>query len=79
MAGNLENFLLLKEKIVEIHLHDSDGKIDHIPLGKGLLDLNLLKKVPIKDLPLIMEYGGVTSEKEMLEAKKVADSFLARL
>ena len=80
VENRLPEFLELKEKIVELHLHDAVGETDHIPLGEGELDLSLLKRIPgLKNLPLVMEYGGRTSEKEMLAAKEVAEAFLSTL
>ena len=44
-CGNLEEMLNLK-KISYCHLNDNDGKKDqHIALGDGTMDLNLLKKI----------------------------------
>lgn len=44
-CGNLEEMLSLK-KISYCHLNDNDGKKDqHIALGDGTMDLNLLKKI----------------------------------
>lgn len=44
-CGNLEDMLSLK-RISYCHLNDNDGvKDQHITLGEGTLDLNLLKKI----------------------------------
>ena len=48
----LEEFLSLKP--LEIHLHDNNGKEDeHLPLGKGTLELGILRK--FKRVPWIIE------------------------
>jgi sugar phosphate isomerase/epimerase len=35
----IENFLQLKEKFINVHLHDNDGRSDyHLPLGEGTVE-----------------------------------------
>lgn len=65
-CGNLEEMLELK-KISYCHLNDNDGfKDQHITLGEGTLDLNLLKKI---------DYGIIELNNfdNILKSKKVVD------
>lgn len=66
-CGNLEEMLELK-KISYCHLNDNDGfKDQHITLGEGTLDLNLLKKI---------DYGIIELNNfdNILKSKKVIDN-----
>lgn len=66
-CGNLEEMLELKN-ISYCHLNDNDGfKDQHIALGDGTLDLNLLKKI---------DYGIIELNNfdNILKSKKVIDN-----
>ncbi len=40
-TGQIENFYRMKDKFVNVHLHDNDGHSDyHLPLGKGTVDFD---------------------------------------
>ncbi|MFO7968036.1 MAG: sugar phosphate isomerase/epimerase [Archaeoglobaceae archaeon] len=58
------------DRVVNVHLHDNDGKTDtHSPLGEGCVDLDLIPK----------SYDGfftleVRDEKAILESKKYLNS-----
>lgn len=40
ISGNLEEFLGLKDRFINVHIHDNNGKYDeHLVLGKGTADL----------------------------------------
>lgn len=66
-CGNLEEMLSLKN-ISYCHLNDNDGvKDQHITLGEGTLDLNLLKKINTA----IIELNNFDN---ILKSKKVIDN-----
>ena len=66
-CGNLEEMLNLKN-ISYCHLNDNDGvKDQHITLGEGTLDLNLLKKIDTA----IIELNNFDN---ILKSKKVIDN-----
>ena len=66
-CGNLEEMLSLKN-ISYCHLNDNNGiKDQHIPLGEGTLDLNLLKKIDTA----IIELNNFDN---ILKSKKVIDN-----
>jgi len=57
----------LSHKIVEIHLHDYDGKKDHCILGKGKGNFEKILSFPIfKKVPIILEYAPEAMEKELI-------------
>jgi sugar phosphate isomerase/epimerase len=63
----IENF----ERVVNVHLHDNDGKSDfHLPIGKGCVDLSIL--------PLSSYDGFLTLEVRDEEAILKSKSFLER-
>ena len=65
-CGNLEEMLSLKN-ISYCHLNDNDGKKDqHITLGKGTLDLNLLKKIDTAIIEL-NNFDNVLKSKKVIE------------
>ncbi len=38
-TGEMENFLQLTDKFINVHVHDNDGRSDyHLPLGEGTVD-----------------------------------------
>ena len=65
-CGNLEEMLSLKN-ISYCHLNDNDGvKDQHITLGEGTLDLNLLKKIDTAIIEL-NNFDNVLKSKEVIE------------
>ena len=65
-CGNLEEMLSLKN-ISYCHLNDNDGiKDQHITLGKGTLDLNLLKKIDTAIIEL-NNFDNILKSKEVIE------------
>ena len=68
-CGNLEEMLDLK-KISYCHINDNDGERDqHITVGDGTLDLELLKKID-KGIIELNNFDNI------LKSKKVIESFL---
>ena len=66
-CGNLEEILSLKN-ISYCHLNDNNGiKDQHIPLGEGTLDLNLLKRIDTAIIEL-------NNWDNILKSKKVIDN-----
>ncbi len=65
-CGNLEEMLELKN-ISYCHLNDNDGKKDqHIALGDGTLDLNLLKKIDTAIIEL-NNFDNILKSKEVID------------
>ena len=65
-CGNLEEMLELKN-ISYCHLNDNDGvKDQHITLGDGTLDLNLLKKIDVGIIEL-NNFENILKSKEVIE------------
>ncbi len=65
-CGNCEEFLDLKN-ISYCHLNDNNGvKDQHITLGEGTLDLNLLKKVD-KGIIELNNFDNVLKSKEVIK------------
>lgn len=65
-CGNLEEMLSLKN-ISYCHLNDNDGvKDQHITLGEGTLDLNLLKKIDTAIIEL-NNFDNILKSKEVIE------------
>ena len=59
-------FPIFKEtnKIKHIHLHDFDGKTDHLPIGKGIIDFNKYQSV-LKENYIVIE---IKQTDELLES-----------
>lgn len=57
-----------KDKIYSIHLHDNNGKKDHLPMGKGLINWGRIKK-ELEELnlkgPIIFEIFDVPFHKSV--------------
>jgi len=75
--GEIKDFTKLLDKfIVNVHLHDNDGRVDeHLPIGKGSIDFVRLFKT-MKDWrnnkPLIIEchsYAGIKESIEFMNQK----------
>lgn len=65
-CGNCEEFLDLKN-ISYCHLNDNNGvKDQHVTLGEGTLDLNLLKKVD-KGIIELNNFDNVLKSKEVIK------------
>ena len=65
-CGNLEEMLDLKN-ITYCHLNDNDGvKDQHITLGEGTLDLNLLKKIDTAIIEL-NNFDNILKSREVIE------------
>ncbi|WP_407454958.1 sugar phosphate isomerase/epimerase family protein [Methanobrevibacter sp.] len=65
-CGNLEEMLNLKN-ISYCHLNDNDGvKDQHITLGEGTLDLNLLKKIDTAIIEL-NNFDNILKSKEVID------------
>ena len=65
-CGNLEEMLSLKD-ISYCHLNDNDGvKDQHITLGEGTLDLNLLKRIDTAIIEL-NNFDNILKSKEVIE------------
>ena len=68
-CGNLEELLELK-KIAYCHINDNDGNRDqHITVGDGTLDLNLLKKID-KGIIELNNFNNVLKSKKIIESIK---------
>ncbi len=71
-TGEIENFLQLTDKFVNVHLHDNDGKSDHhMPPGEGTVDFEaVLGGLSHYDGTFVLEprsWDGALSGKEYLE------------
>lgn len=65
-CGNLEEMLSLKD-ISYCHLNDNDGvKDQHITLGEGTLDLNLLKRIDTAIIEL-NNFDNILKSKEVID------------
>ena len=65
-CGNLEEMLSLKN-ISYCHLNDNDGvKDQHITLGEGTLDLNLLKRIDTAIIEL-NNFDNILKSKEVID------------
>jgi len=70
--GKIEDFTKLLDKfIVNVHLHDNDGKVDeHLPIGKGSIDfVRLFKRMKDwkSEKPLIIECHSYAGLKESID------------
>ncbi|PIO08975.1 hypothetical protein COT47_00385 [Candidatus Woesearchaeota archaeon CG08_land_8_20_14_0_20_43_7] len=66
----------LSDRVVEMHVHDFDGKLDHIPLGTGICDMEKLFSYEItKKIPLIFEHAGNISKEDILKEKKLVENY----
>ena len=57
------------ERLVHLHLHDSDGKSAHLPLGKGRIDIG-------EKLALLSGDKTVLLEVKTIEGLKVSVNYL---
>lgn len=75
-AGTIGSFLLDRERIVNVHLHNNDGSSDqHLPLDKGTMDLRAVVGA------IARKYSGnfVIESRDLsegIESKKVLESWL---
>jgi sugar phosphate isomerase/epimerase len=67
-AGNLKDFIKLKKKIVNLHVHDNQGKTDeHLPVGDGTVDFPWLLKS-------LSGYKG----RYVIESRALGDALVSR-
>jgi len=83
LENAIDGFVSIKDRIVNIHLHDNMGKRDeHLVLGKGECDLEdvLSKLLPI-DNPHFMDSLVIESNgfPDAVESKKVLEELLSSL
>lgn len=64
--GNLEKFLVLKEKVIHVHVHDNHGERDeHLPVGNGTVPWEKVARA-------LHDYSGrlVTESRSLEEGKR---------
>jgi sugar phosphate isomerase/epimerase len=67
-TGQTENFYRMKDKFVNVHLHDNDGRNDyHMPLGEGTVDFDSV-------LGELSDYSGTF----VLEARSWEDTLTGK-
>jgi sugar phosphate isomerase/epimerase len=71
-----QEILDLGNRIVQMHLHGWDGESDHIPVQKSITDYSFLARPRFKRIPLILEYYGSVTEKQVLESKEFLKKWL---
>ena len=81
--GKIEDFTKLLDKyIVNVHLHDNDGREDeHLPVGKGSIDfMRVLKKMKDwrSEKPLIIECHDHAGIKESIDFMRKKFSTLSK-
>lgn len=59
-----------QKKLVHMHLHDSDGKHPHLPLGKGRLNINEKISILPEDKTCLIEVKTIAGLKESMEFLK---------
>lgn len=72
-----------KDKIIEIHIHDCKGNIDHTPFGEGDMDFGsyfrIIGKEKMQGVPLVFEYNSATTEAQVLKGKKLLEKEIEKL
>jgi sugar phosphate isomerase/epimerase len=67
-TGNIESYFALKDRIVNIHIHDNNGKYDqHLAIGNGNIDFKSI-------LPKLSSYKG----RYVIEARTLDDAPLSK-
>ncbi len=67
-TGQIANFLELKDRFVNVHLHDNNGKNDHhMPLGSGTVDFD----------PVLSELSGYSGT-YVLETRSWEDALIGK-
>ncbi|WP_174590292.1 TIM barrel protein [Methanocella conradii] len=69
LTGNVEDYVNMKEYVVEVHLHDNFGYTDeHLGLGQGKIDWGYVyKHVKDLDCPLVLEQRTIEETMESLK------------
>ncbi|MDW5561625.1 MAG: sugar phosphate isomerase/epimerase family protein [Methanomassiliicoccus sp.] len=66
--GLLPQFMDLKPRLVNLHVHDNQGKFDeHLPIGDGTVDFDLV-------VSKLADYGG----RFVIESRGIADALVSR-
>ncbi|MBI0584822.1 MAG: sugar phosphate isomerase/epimerase [Methanomassiliicoccus sp.] len=66
--GLLPAFLPLKDRIINLHVHDNKGDFDaHLPIGEGTVDFGLV-------VSAFRDYGG----RFVIESRGIADAVVSR-
>jgi sugar phosphate isomerase/epimerase len=66
--GLLPEFMALKPRLVNLHVHDNMGRYDeHLPIGDGTVDFDLV-------VSKLSDYGG----RFVIESRGVADALVSR-
>ncbi len=75
--GTLAEFVLRESsRLNNLHLHDHNGKTDHLPPGKGRLDFSFLRYIP-PQVALIIE-ARFNSLQEVYDSYKYVKRHLAK-
>ena len=54
--GSIKNFIQYeKDLIFNLHIHDNNGRKDHIALGSGKIDFSLLSLFTDAKIPIVLE------------------------
>ena len=54
--GSLKNFLQSEHDLIyNLHIHDNDGRRDHLAIGSGKIDFSFMSALPKLPGPLILE------------------------
>lgn len=73
----------IKDRVIEIHIHDCKGDNDHIAIGKGDIDFeryfSIIGKEKLESIPMVFEYNNSVDEKQALEGKKIIEKILENL
>lgn len=66
--GLLPEFMELKSRLANLHVHDNNGKFDeHLPIGDGTVDFDLV----VRELA---DYGG----RFVIESRGIADAMISK-
>lgn len=64
--GSLKSFLKSERKWIHcLHMHDYDGRHDHLPLGKGKIDFSFLSELKDFEGPYILEMKLADPSREL--------------
>jgi sugar phosphate isomerase/epimerase len=67
-SKNIDEYLRFKDRIVNVHIHDNDGKWDqHLPIGNGNIDFKRL-------MPKLSSYKG----RYVIEVRKIEDGTISK-
>lgn len=79
MQSMKDGYALLKlgDRIAEIHLHDWNGKIDHLILNEGKVDWRRVLSIKnIRRTAVVFEHGKNVSEEAILKEKALVERHL---